>query len=114
MLRVQDLESRQKNAGAERWEGPWEVVELGDMVTDYMIKRQGSRQAPQMAHTDILKQKFSSAEEADRVQELSEQQLMEPAKDSAIRCEVEAIAGEKGKGTSSKHYLVKYKGYEDA
>jgi hypothetical protein len=43
VLRVQDLESRQKNAGAERWEGPSEVVELGDMATDYMIKRQGSR-----------------------------------------------------------------------
>ena len=67
-----------------------------------------------MAHIDNVKQKFSSAEEEDQVQELSAQQLMEPAKDSAIIYEVEAIAGEKGRGRSSKHYVVKYKGYEDA
>ena len=114
VLRVQDLESREKNAGAERWEGPWEVVELGEMATDYLIKRQGSRQKPRLAHIDNLKQKFSSAEEEDQLQDLSAEQLIEPAKDSAISYEVEAIVGEKGRGRSSKHYLVKYVGYEDA
>ena len=84
------------------------------MATDYLIKRQGSRQASHVAHIDNLKQKFSSAEEGDQVQELTPEQMIEPAKDSAISYEVEAIAGEKGRDRSSKHCLVKYKGYKDA
>ena len=39
---------------------------------------------------------------------------MLPAKDSATSYEVEAIVGEKGKSRASKHYLVKYKGFDDA
>ena len=114
VLRVHDLKTREKNAGAERWEGPWEIVELGEMPTDYLIKRQGSRQKPRQAHIDNLKQKFSSAEEDSQLQELSAEQLMKPAKDSDISYEVEAIVGEKGRGRSSKYYLIKYEGYEDA
>ena len=41
-VRVQDLPRLDKNAGAETWDSPWEVVELGEMATDYKVQRAGS------------------------------------------------------------------------
>lgn len=114
VLRVQDLDRKEKNAGAERWEGPYEVVGLGEMPTDYTIQREGSRQQPKAAHIDNLKQQFTSGKQAEAMEELAEGAGMLPAKDSATSYEVEAIVGEKGKSRASKHYLVKYKGFDDA
>ena len=45
-LKIQDLDSKDKNAGAENWDGHWEVLETGDLQTDYLMKRASPRQRP--------------------------------------------------------------------
>lgn len=79
-----------------------------------MIQREESRQKPRAARIDNLKQKFEPDAQADQMEELSGSQMMQPAPDGSKSYEVEAIVGERGKSRASKHYLVKYAGYEDA
>ena len=47
-------DKRDKNSGTLQWDGPWEVVELGEYSTDYRIKRLGTRRQPKWAHIDDL------------------------------------------------------------
>ena len=110
--RVPDLERKKKNAGADTWDGPWEIVQVGEMETDYLIKRAGSRQQPTWAHIDNLKQQFEDKEHI--VTEIVEEAVMQPAKNSAKSYNVEEIVGEAGRSRSSKHYLIKFEGYEDS
>ena len=89
-LRVQDLNNRDTNAGADTWDGPWEVLEAGDpeindhSITDYLIQRSGSRQQPKWQHIDNLKQTFKST---------TEQQLLKPVDEQAIMKEAALTHG---------------------
>jgi hypothetical protein len=129
-LLVPDLDRRAKNSGAERWDGPWEVLETSkneannytptDYLikrtgsTDYLIKRTGSRQQPKWQHIDNLKQTFEPQSEAHLLEPVAEEAVMKEAPASAPSYEFEEIVGEKGKSRKTKHFLVKYAGYEDA
>ena len=119
-LRVQDLDSRDKNAGADTWDGPWEVTEVGDpdandhSVTDYLLQRLGSRQQPKWQHIDNLKQTFKSSLDQQLIEPVDEEAVMKEATKSSPNYEVEEIVGERGKTRKTKHYLVKYAGYEDS
>jgi len=112
-LLVPDLDRRAKNSGAERWDGPWEVLETGRSEandytpTDYLIKRAGSRQQPKWQHIDNLKQTFKSLSEAQLLEPVAEEAVMKEAPASAPSYEVEEIVGEKGKSRKTKHFLVK-------
>ena len=126
---VPDLDRRAKNSGAERWDGPWEVLETSkneannytptDYLikrtgsTDYLIKRTGSRQQPKWQHIDNLKQTFEPQSEAHLLEPVAEEAVMKEAPASAPSYEVEEIVGEKGKSRKTKNFLVKYTGYED-
>ena len=99
-----------KNSGEETWDGPYEVVEEGEQPTDYLIKKKGSRTKATWQHIDNLKQQHKKA--ADEAEPISGKAGIEPAAKSSKLYEVEQILGERGRSRSSKHYLVKYQGYE--
>ena len=119
-LRIQDLDRRDKNAGAENWDGPWEVLEAGDLeangyaATDYLMKRIGSRQKPKWEHIDNMKQTHKSAADEQLLKEVAEEDVMPEATGSSKSYAVEEIVGERGRSRATKHFLVKYEGYEDA
>ena len=111
-----EQEKRAQNSGAERWEGPWEVLQKGEMPTDYLIKRLGSRAKPKWEHIDNLKKKHHSAvqQHHDELEEVNEEDVMQTAPKSGRNYDVSRIVGERGRSRSSKHYLVEYKGYDQA
>ena len=119
-VRIQDLEKRDKNAGAEDWDGPWEVIETGNLetngytATDYLVKRMGSRRKPKWEHIDNMKQTHKSKADEQLLEEVDQDNIMQEASQSATNYEVEEIVGERGKSRRTKHFLVKYAGYEDA
>ena len=47
-------DKRDKNSGTLQWDGPWEVVELGEQSTDYRIKRLARGGDNQNGHTSML------------------------------------------------------------
>ena len=86
-------DKRDKNSGTPQWDGPWEVVELGQQSTDYRIKRLGTRRQPKWAHIDDLGLIHLAAPPAVAPQE--PEKIGEAAK-SAKNWEVQRIEGERG------------------
>ena len=112
-LKRTDLAKKDKNAGACTWDGPWEVIQLGNMPTEFMIKRLGSRQKPKWAHVNDLKKQHKEQDDQS-LREVEPEQAMKEAPTSAGSYEVEEIVGEAGRSRATKHYLVKYQGFEEA
>lgn len=104
-------DKRDKNSGTLQWDGPWEVVELGEYSTDYRIKRLGTRRQPKWAHIDDLGLIHLAAAPAVASQE---PEKIEEAAKSAKNWEVQRIEGERGTTRSTKQYLVKFQGYDDS
>ena len=67
---------RAQNSGVERWEGPWEVLQRGEMKTDYLIKRLGSRAQPKWEHIHNLKKKHYTTAQEQGMQEVEEEDVM--------------------------------------
>jgi len=103
-------EKRSKNSGEETWDGPYEVVGTGEQPTDYLVQRQGSKRAASWQHIDNLKKKHNGVEP----EALGAEDVVEAATAKSKLYQVEAIVGERGRSRSSKHYLIKYQGYDDA
>ena len=109
-----DPANREKNAGAERWEGPWEVLEKGETATDYLVQRTGSRAKPKWEHIENLKKKHYSAIQLQEMEEVDVEDVIPTASKSSNNYEVARIVGEKGRSRKSKHFLVEFKGYKQA
>ena len=61
-----------------------------------------------------MKQTYSSVADEQLLEEVAEEDTMPEAKESSKTYAVEEIVGERGRSRATKHFLVKYEGYEDA